>query len=131
MSTVVSYCKDRNLASKILEKIPKRESRSRTEQKTENSTRAASLDLFKKGNTVAEIASIRQLSPSTIEAHLIFYVEDGRLKITDLVSDEKISRISGAVEKYGHFPIFPLKESLGDDVSYGEIRAVISHLKKN
>ncbi|MBP6859784.1 MAG: DNA helicase RecQ [Candidatus Magasanikbacteria bacterium] len=131
LSAVVSYCKDRNLVSKILEKIPKRESRSKTDQKTENNTRAVSLDLFKKGNTVAEIASIRQLSPSTIEAHLIFYVEDGRLKITDLVSDEKISRISGAVEKYGHFPIFPLKESLGEDVSYGEIRAVISHLKKN
>lgn len=131
LSAVVSYCKDRNLVSKILEKIPKRESRSKTDQKTENNTRAVSLDLFKKGNTVAEIANIRQLSPSTIEAHLIFYVEDGRLKITDLVSDEKISRISGAVEKYGHFPIFPLKESLGEDVSYGEIRAVISHLKKN
>lgn len=131
LSAVVSYCKDRNLVSKILEKIPKRESRSKTDQKTENNTRAVSLDLFKKGNTVAEIAGIRQLSPSTIEAHLIFYVEDGRLKITDLVSDEKISRISGAVEKYGHFPIFPIKESLGEDVSYGEIRAVISYLKKN
>lgn len=131
LAAVVSYCKDRSLVSKILEKIPKRESRSRAEQKTGNNTRAVSLDLFKKGNTVTEIASIRQLSPSTIEAHLIFYVEDGRLKITDLVSDEKISRISGAVEKYGHFPIFPLKESLGDDVSYGEIRAVISYLKKN
>jgi len=34
------------------------------------------------------------------------------------------------VEKYGDDKLSPLKEILGDDYSYGEIKAVISWMKR-
>lgn len=130
LNAVVAYCEDRKLTSKIFEKISKRERKSKPERRIESGTRAVSFELFKQGKTIAEIAAVRSLSASTIESHLAFYVQEGKLNIADLVSAEKISRITEAVRQHGQFPIFPLKEVLGESVSYGEIRAVISFLNK-
>lgn len=130
LDVVVTYCADHKLVSKIFEKTPKRERRSRPEKVQEGSTRTISFDLFKQGKTIAEIAGVRKLTPSTIESHLAFFVQEGRLDINDLVSADKVSRITEIVQQHGQFPIFPLKEALGESVSYGEIRAVISYLNK-
>jgi ATP-dependent DNA helicase RecQ len=127
LNVVVAYCNQHGLASKISEKIPKHERKAARESDSE--TKATSYDLFKDGKTILEIAEIRGLNPSTIESHLAFYILDGKLKVIDLVPEDKIARITATIKQLGHYPLSPLKESLGEDVSYGEIRAVINHLK--
>ncbi|MFA5188418.1 MAG: DNA helicase RecQ [Patescibacteria group bacterium] len=127
LNVLVAYCAKHGLASKISEKIPKRERKAEREVETE--TKNISYDLFKNGKTILEIAEIRGLNPSTIESHLVFYILGGKLQVTDLVPLDKIPRITAAIKEQGQYPLAPLKEALGEDVSYGEIRAVINHLK--
>jgi ATP-dependent DNA helicase RecQ len=52
------------------------------------------------------------------------------MDILELVQEEKIPAIKDAVESYGHERLAPLKEILGDDYSYGEIRAVIGWMNR-
>ncbi|MCX6744118.1 MAG: DNA helicase RecQ [Candidatus Parcubacteria bacterium] len=129
LNVVVTYCKHHCLASKISEKIPKRERKELREH--DSVTKATSFDMFKSGKTISEIARIRELSFTTIENHLAFYILDGKLQVNDLVPQNKIPRITAAIEKHGSALLNPLKEALGESVSYGEIKAVINHLKSS
>ncbi|MEK7625509.1 MAG: RecQ family ATP-dependent DNA helicase [Patescibacteria group bacterium] len=129
LNAIRSYSVTRGLSSKISEKIPKRERRIKTDHETD--TKAASLELFKLGKTIPQIATLRDLAASTIESHLAYYVEAGQLNVTDLVPAAKIPVITNVVQRLGSYPLSPLKEVLGESVSYGEIRAVIAHLRRN
>lgn len=129
LNAVVIYSKTHGLGSKIANKIPKAERRTKPGRMSGSDTKAASYELFQRGKTVEEIAKARDLAASTVESHLAYFVEDGRLEITDLVSAEKIPLIANAIRKHGTYPVAPIKTALGDEFSYGEIRAVISHLK--
>lgn len=127
LDAVVSYCQSRGLTSKISEKIHKRERKSKEEK--ENDTKIITLDLFRRGKSPSEIANFRQLAISTIESHLAFYVLNGAVKVTELVSEEKIRRIVEVAKKYDGLAVSPIKAELGDFASYGEIRAVVNYLK--
>ncbi|MCC7526429.1 MAG: helix-turn-helix domain-containing protein, partial [Chitinophagaceae bacterium] len=92
-------------------------------------TQRMSLELFREGKSIVEIAHLRELTPGTIEGHLSKFIPTGEIKITDIVSQEKIGLIERAIEESGaRNATTPVKEKLGDTVSYGEIRAVITFL---
>jgi len=131
---VKNYCAKNGLSSKIKQKSPKRERKAKTERNG-NASRSSdtafdSLTLFRSGQTIAEIAAGRNLGVSTIENHLSYYVYQGAIDIKELVNEEKKSRIKDAVESYGAERLAPLKEVLGEDCSYGEIRAVVAWMRK-
>ena len=131
---VKSYCEKRGLASRIQQKVPKRERKIRTE-KAANSSRSSdtafeSFTLFRSGQSIAEIAVNRGLGVSTIENHLSYYVYQGAIEIAELVNEEKQTRIKDTVESYGAEKLSPLKEVLGEAYSYGEIRAVIAWMRR-
>ncbi|THU41995.1 helicase [Niastella caeni] len=88
-----------------------------------------SLQLFKEGKTLAEIATLRELAPSTIEGHLASFIKTGEIDIKEIVAENKIAIILQAVEEL-NLPTAattPVKEKLGDEFSYGEIRAVLNY----
>jgi len=130
IAPVKSYSSQRGLSSKIKQKAQKRERKPRNERAEKpGDTRRESFNLYQSGITVVEIASLRNLSPMTIEGHLAWFVERGELDVTAIVRKEKIPAIQDAVESYGDDKLAPLKEILGDDYSYGEIKAVIAWMK--
>lgn len=131
LNVVTDYCKNKSLSSRISNKIPKRERRTKAEREVETDTKVTSYNLFKNGRTIPEISKLRGLSTATIEGHLAFYVQNDKLKITDLITEEKISRIVTAIKKHGAYPLASLKEKLGEDISYGEIRVMIGYLKRD
>lgn len=128
LALVTQYCAQKKLESRIGQKTPKRERKPKKEQIPE--TARASLALFKQGLSAADIARLRSLSPNTIENHLGVFVQNGELDVHSFVKEEKIPAIKDAVEKYGNERLAPLKEVLGEDYSYGEIRAVIAWLNR-
>jgi hypothetical protein len=87
-------------------------------------TRMISLELFKEGKSIAEISKARGLAVSTIQTHLVSFLETGEIKIEQLVLPEKIEHILQALEATEEPGLTAVKEKLGDDFSYGEIRAV-------
>ncbi|MDD5083578.1 MAG: DNA helicase RecQ [Candidatus Moranbacteria bacterium] len=133
---VVTYCEEHQLSSKMGEKVSSRKTRVKKESvekgKPEvNATKQETLRLFLEGKPVAQIAALRNLTTSTIEGHLTFFIGIGELALSDMVSQEKIERIRGELSENGFIPLRALKETLGDAYSYGEIRAVIEEMRRN
>ena len=90
---------------------------------TENIT----LELFKKGKSVPEIAYGRNLAFSTIFEHMRRLVANGYVSSSEFVEDDKINKILEAVGKLKkHFMLREIKEILPDDITYDEIKCVLA-----
>ncbi|RVU01372.1 DNA helicase RecQ [Mucilaginibacter limnophilus] len=129
LQPVKAYCAEHGLSSKINQKTATRERKPRAEKV--NDTRLESLNLFKSGKSAAEIAEVRGLSPMTIESHLTFFVQTGELEVLDFIAADKIPAVEDAVSSYGSERLAPLKEVLGDNYTYTEIKAVVAWLKRD
>ncbi|QKJ32165.1 DNA helicase RecQ [Mucilaginibacter mali] len=125
LTAVVNYCNEMGLASKISSRPTKRERKERKPRSPlANGTRQESFNMYKAGNSIDEIAALRELSATTIQSHLAHFIQTGELDVTELVAPEKMPAIQDAVESYGQQQLSPLKEVLGEDYSYAEIKAV-------
>lgn len=123
------YSLKNGLVSRIDLKSPKRE-RSRTKRDANGKdTYRISLEMFRDGETVADIARQRGVQPSTIEGHLAKFVGTGEVRLDELVPLHKVEPIRTAVLKFHESgALSPIKEFLGEDYTYGEIRAVIASM---
>ena len=129
LDIILAYSGETGLSSLIHEKSPKRERKERTgPAKKKGDTHAESFRMFREGRTIAEIAKERNLAASTIETHLTRFVRWGDIKIEDLVSREKLVLIEAALTDFKGSSITPVKQQLGDDISFGEIRLVMASL---
>ncbi|HZY38086.1 MAG TPA: DNA helicase RecQ [Mucilaginibacter sp.] len=132
---VKGYCGSRGLSSRISQRGPKRERKARSERKMGSTpkdmdTAYISFSLFRQGQTVAEVAAGRGLALTTIESHLSNYIYNGAIEINEMVTEEKKLKIQDAVESYGADKLGPLKEVLGEEYSYGEIKATLAWMRK-
>jgi uncharacterized protein YpbB len=93
-------------------------------------TQKISLEMFEKGLTLSQIAEKRELVMSTIEGHLAHFVETGELSIDRLVSSGKQQRIEQELARPETSSFKMVKQALGGDVSYGEIKLVQAYLNK-
>jgi hypothetical protein len=91
-------------------------------------TKEISFEMFQSGMTIEDIIKQRGLVRSTIEGHLGFFVEQGDLAITKLISSEKQQAIERKLVEMKDTPYSEIKKSLGDAYSYGEMKLVIAHL---
>lgn len=98
--------------------------------KVKTDTKGLSFELFQAGKTIAQIAQERSLTTSTIEGHLAHFVELGQLDIFEVISKEKVNAIEGFVKENPSEPLLSIKNHFGDGYSYGEIRMVLSYLKR-
>jgi ATP-dependent DNA helicase RecQ len=134
LQTIKAYCAEWNLTSKIKHKTPKRERKAKTERSNgvlrSSDTRLESFKLYRAGKPVTEIAAERGLSPTTIEGHLSHFIQTGEMDVLELVTKEKIPAIQDAIESYGQERLAPIKEVLGEEYSYGEIKAVIGWMNR-
>jgi len=130
LDAIIDYCVANNLTTKIDAKMPKRQRKSSTVEKTTD-TKKLSLQLFQLGRSVDEIAFERGLSTGTVEGHLAHFIFSGELKINELVNAEKLKVIAVAIEANNNsLAIAPIKQKLGDGYSYGEITAVMNYLRR-
>ena len=102
---------------------------SKADPSLKGDTKTISRKLFEKGLTIPQIAAKRGLVVSTIESHLEFFVERGELAISAVVLDQKREAIEPKIADWDGNSLKTLKESLGNDYSYGEIKLVLAHLK--
>jgi ATP-dependent DNA helicase RecQ len=125
---IFNYCQTHNLFSRIELKSPSRKSRPKRNANTID-TYTTSLRLFQQGKSIAEIAEMRDLAVSTVETHLVRFIPTGEVKLSILVDKNKIGTIREAIVKLSqNGELSPVKEFLGNDYSYGEIRAVLASM---
>jgi len=92
-------------------------------------TKLVSLELFKSGKSIAEISKIRGIVVTTIEAHLLQFVETGEIGIDRLVGPVKTAVITHWFLRNGSQGLAAAKAELGGDVSYAELRFVRKYLE--
>lgn len=133
LKEVQEHCKANNLESKIHFKTGSRsDKKSGGKKQGAGASEQASLSMFRDGMSIAEIAERRGISPSTVENHLSAFVADGTLEATKLVSQDKLDQITVAIRQSGQtYAAKPIKDLLGDEFSYGDIRIAMEHYKRN
>ena len=90
-----------------------------------------SLELFKSGKTIDDIAKERKMTTSTIEGHLAHFVSIGELSIDKVLDADKKQAIQKFVESHLYMSLSEIKSAMGSNYSYSDIRFVINHLKYN
>jgi ATP-dependent DNA helicase RecQ len=94
-------------------------------------THQRTLALYRQGLSIEEIAYERNLKRSTIMDHLIELFEAGEaIDIDGLVQPEHYEVIVDALRQIGHELLRPVKDYLGDEYSYEEIRLVRASLRR-
>jgi hypothetical protein len=103
---------------------------SEKQPRVKQDTRKLSLELFQRGLSIPQIASERGLAASTIEGHLAFFISKGELEINKVIANEKRRIIEQKIADLQEKRLKALKQALGDEYSYSEIKLVLAHLEK-
>ena len=85
------------------------------------------LQLYKEGLSVADIAARRSMALTTVEGHLASFIPTGEIDVRQLVPEQKIAPILSVIREIGGSALGPMKAKLGPDYSFGEIKAVLSY----
>jgi ATP-dependent DNA helicase RecQ len=88
-----------------------------------------SLNLFRSGLSVSDIAAKRNLTLSTIFSHLSAHITTGEIHIHQIIQEEKTNIIIKALDSQNVAGFKAIKELLGNEFSYDEIRAVAAFRK--
>ncbi|MBE0638546.1 MAG: helix-turn-helix domain-containing protein [Bacteroidales bacterium] len=102
----------------------------RDEKERKQGTRVITYSMFLEGKTITEIAKERSLAVSTIEGHLVPFVQQGLVDISKLVDAEKVAEILKAASEFEEGQLTPIKEKLGANFSWGEIKLALASLEK-
>lgn len=126
---IILYCEPLHL--KPLQKIRNVFPNGHQTNSRASDTAAVSLSLFKKGKTVSQIAKERGFTEETIHRHLQqAYLRGETITVSSFVSYDKQQVIKKAFEVLGHERLAPVKEKLGENYSYTEIRWVQTEVIK-
>ena len=129
---IKEFSEKNNLSSLISNKKPKKKRESR-EPKTVNKSPAGTFtttyQMFKAGNSIEEIANIRNLAINTIQNHLVNFVTVGTIKPSELMDTNKIEPILEIAKSQSIISLKAIKEELGEDYSYFEIHIAIAYYK--
>lgn len=102
-----------------------------TEEFSTKLTQLETLELFKEGLGVDDIAQKRNLKPGTIVDHICWLAEKDLLKdFKKLVDPKKEKLILKVVSEIGKEKLGPIKETLGDNFSWDEIKLTLAKNKR-
>lgn len=87
-------------------------------------TARLSLQLFKQGKSITEIAAARSLASSTIFGHLATFVSTGEVDILDLLTAEKLASILPLINDES--TPATIRANVGEAFSYNELKAAIN-----
>lgn len=124
LKVIKSYCEENDIETSsepsVFEELkPKRQ---------KGDTKKISLDLFKSGKSIDQIALERELNVSTIFGHLASFTSSGEIEITDLMSKKHYLELKKIIPTKTFKNLSELKHQLDDKFSYGELRLVVNHL---
>lgn len=101
-----------------------------TSAKTEKGeTYKITLSMFLQGKNTEEIAREREMALSTIEGHLAKLVETNQLTAEEIIGEEKVRHIINTAIQLQTSQLTPIKESLGENYSYGDIKIALASKK--
>lgn len=126
LQIIQDYCEDKGLETQtVIDFAPKKP------KKEKGSTVEKTLEYFREGKNIQEIALERNLATTTIEGHLSEGIKQGKVEITDLMPMQEVDEISALIPANGAYvPLNTLKEQLPASVTYGQIKMVLAWLQR-
>ena len=109
--------------------FPKESAQAKTNMEKGESSRI-SLEMFKKGKSIPDIAAGRSMAISTIEGHLAGFVTTGEVDILEMVDGAALDKIMAMIDAEPEITFKGIKEKAGDDITYGAIKAVINYRER-
>lgn len=128
VSAINDFCRRTSTHSRMAEILPSAPTPKKSA--SESSTFLQSLELYQRGMSVQEIAQRRNLKESTIAEHLVQFVLTGELNVLKFVSKEKLQVITNQIEEHGDQSLTILKEHLGEEFTFQEIKAAVNYRRK-
>jgi nucleoside-triphosphatase THEP1 len=126
---LVYYEEEKLIEKKPIKKVKEKKA---SPKKEKIDSKKESFVLFTKGKTIPEIAKLRNMTSGTIEGHLAYYAAKGEIDVSSIVSDKRVEEIVAAAKQLDTFLVNPIKQLLGTEYSYGEIKlALASHLGRD
>ncbi|MFL1013683.1 helix-turn-helix domain-containing protein [Flavisericum labens] len=125
LNVIRGYCDENNIETSTGPEIfdmPK-------PKKKKGDTKKESLQMFKSGKSIQDIADERELNENTIFGHLASFVVSGEIRVTDLMPEEHYEALKSIIPKHHFQNLSDLKHQLDDKYSYGELRLVLEGLK--
>jgi hypothetical protein len=124
LKVIREYCDENDIETSIDNEIfevpkPKRQ---------KGDTKKTSLELFKAGKSIAQIALERDLNVNTITGHLASFISSDEVKIADLISETYYNELKAIIPKKKFENISDLKHQLDNKFSFGDIRLVLDDL---
>ncbi|MEX1382277.1 helix-turn-helix domain-containing protein [Lutibacter sp.] len=89
------------------------------------------LELFKSGKTVFEIAKERGLTVGTITEHLAAFIASREVKVTDLISESNFKELKELIPTLNFENLSDLKHQLDEKYSYIDLRLVLNDLENS
>jgi len=97
-------------------------------KKQKGDTKKISLDFFKVGKSVDQIALERELNKNTIVGHLASFIPSGEIKITDLISKTHYKELKEIIPKHKFENLSDLKHQIDNKYTFSELRLVLEDL---
>jgi hypothetical protein len=129
VSIVSTYRKKHGIEKVILPRPREVQDKNKPAPKesTPSDTKLISFNMFNKGMPVPKIAKERGLVESTIQGHLCFFVENGKLDIARLISPERQQAMENILAAAPNHFFKTIKTQMGNAYSYGEIKLMLAH----
>jgi ATP-dependent DNA helicase RecQ len=125
---VADYCTENQLPSRMhlrVEKQPKE----RIER--DSDTKRTTLEMFNSGQEIERIAVLRGLAVSTIESHLAYYIQQGKIKLEAVIEPDDILMIRKTIERSRTGMLSDIYNELEGEYTYGQIRMVLATIPKD
>lgn len=132
LAMVQSYCDKYHIETNMEVKSasPKKQKKEPAEKKLDKiPSGVISLNLYKEGKTVNEIAAERNLAASTISAHLTDFIKTGEVKVHAFADETAVKIISEYLSTNPGKQHGEIRTMLKDAYSFVQIRAVANHLQ--
>lgn len=94
----------------------------KTEKTPKKATSQITYELWIEKNSIEEIAALRKLTVGTILGHFSKLIQDGAVRIQDVMPQDKIEILTEAFYGYKEESLNPMKEQLGDAFSWDELK---------
>ncbi|MDN3666824.1 helix-turn-helix domain-containing protein [Algibacter miyuki] len=129
IKVIKSYCEENDIDTTTADSITFK-TEPEAPKKPKVDSKKLSLELFKSGKTITEIAKERDLVASTIFSHLTSFIETGEVKVSDLMPEAHYKDLNKIIPKKTFENLSDLKQQLDEKYTYDEIRLVVKALGK-
>ena len=100
----------------------KKATKKKVAKKDKISTYDQTLEMLKEGKSVEEIARERQLGETTNYAHCVRLIRLEKLELDEVLERDRINALSDVFDEYNGMSLTPLKEKVGNDFTWEELK---------